>query len=65
MKPLDATLATQEAQIKGYCMMKGWQPPTLFIERSVSGSSPLTERPQGQKLLAALQRFAAGSTSRR
>ena len=34
-------------------MMKGWQVAQLFVERGVSGSVPLADRPQGRKLLAA------------
>jgi putative DNA-invertase from lambdoid prophage Rac len=48
-----ASLAAQQRQITGYCMMKGWQVAQLFVERGVSGSVPLADRPQGRKLLAA------------
>lgn len=34
-------------------MMKGWQVAQLFVERGVSGSVPLADRPLGRKLLAA------------
>jgi putative DNA-invertase from lambdoid prophage Rac len=47
------SLAAQQRQITGYCMMKGWQVAQLFVERGVSGSVPLADRPQGRKLLAA------------
>jgi putative DNA-invertase from lambdoid prophage Rac len=48
-----ASLAAQQQQITGYCMMKGWQVAEFFIERAVSGSVPLADRPEGQRLLAA------------
>ncbi|MGC2778458.1 MAG: recombinase family protein [Bradyrhizobium sp.] len=49
------SLETQQQQIVGYGMMKGWQIAEFFIERGVSGSVPLAERPEGQRLLATLQ----------
>jgi DNA invertase Pin-like site-specific DNA recombinase len=49
------SLETQEQQIKGYCMMKGLQVAEFFVEAGVSGSVPLAERPEGKRLLAALQ----------
>jgi DNA invertase Pin-like site-specific DNA recombinase len=48
------SLETQRQQIIGYCMMKGWQVAEFFIEAGVSGSVPLADRPEGQRLLAAL-----------
>lgn len=48
-----ASLAAQQQQITGYAMMKGWQVAEFFIERAVSGSVPLADRPEGQRLLAA------------
>jgi len=48
-----ASLAAQQQQITGYCMMKGWQVAEFFVERAVSGSVPLADRPEGQRLLAA------------
>jgi hypothetical protein len=38
-------------QITGYAMMKGWQVADFFIEAGVSGSVPLTERPEGRRLV--------------
>ncbi|WP_161491329.1 MULTISPECIES: recombinase family protein [Bradyrhizobium] len=35
--------------------MKRWQVDEFFIEGGVSGSVPLANRPEGQRLLAALQ----------
>jgi DNA invertase Pin-like site-specific DNA recombinase len=45
---------TQRHQITGYAMMKGWEVAEFFIDRGVSGSLPLIERPEGQHLLAAV-----------
>jgi putative DNA-invertase from lambdoid prophage Rac len=50
------SLATQRQQITGYAMMKGWQVTEFFIEAGVSGSVPLAERPEGQRLLASAKR---------
>jgi putative DNA-invertase from lambdoid prophage Rac len=49
------SLDTQRQQITGYAMMKGWSVAEFFIEAAVSGSVPLADRPEGQRLLAALQ----------
>lgn len=49
------SLDTQRQQITGYAMMKGWPVPEFFIEAGVSGSVPLADRPEGQRLLEALQ----------
>jgi DNA invertase Pin-like site-specific DNA recombinase len=46
------SLDAQQQQITGYAMMKGWQVTEFFVERAVSGSVPLAERPEGQRLLA-------------
>jgi putative DNA-invertase from lambdoid prophage Rac len=45
----------QQRTIHGYAMMKGLQIDRLFVERGVSGSKPLSERPEGAALLAVLQ----------
>ena len=37
-------------------MMKGWAVAECFIDAGVSGSVPLAERPEGQRLLALLKR---------
>jgi putative DNA-invertase from lambdoid prophage Rac len=47
-----SSLETQQQQIYGYCMMKGYELTEHFIERGVSGSIPLADRPEGQRLLA-------------
>jgi putative DNA-invertase from lambdoid prophage Rac len=49
------SLDSQQQQITGYCMMKGWTVAAFFVEAGVSGSVPLADRPEGQRLLAALQ----------
>jgi putative DNA-invertase from lambdoid prophage Rac len=47
-----SSLASQQQQIAGYAMMKGWQIAEHFVERGVSGSTPLADRPEGRRLLA-------------
>jgi putative DNA-invertase from lambdoid prophage Rac len=47
-----SSLASQRQQIAGYAMMKGWQIAEHFVERGVSGSTPLADRPEGRRLLA-------------
>ena len=49
------SLDQQKQQITGYAMMKGWQVAEFFVEAGVSGSVPLADRPEGQRLLAVLQ----------
>jgi putative DNA-invertase from lambdoid prophage Rac len=46
------SLNTQRQQINGYAMMKGWQVSRFFNEAGVSGSVPLAERPEAQRLMA-------------
>jgi putative DNA-invertase from lambdoid prophage Rac len=46
------SLAAQQQQIAGYAMMKGWEIDEHFVERGVSGSVPLADRPEGARLLA-------------
>jgi DNA invertase Pin-like site-specific DNA recombinase len=50
------SLDIQKNQISGWAMMKGWQVTEVFVEECVSGSVPLCERPDGQRLLAVLQK---------
>jgi putative DNA-invertase from lambdoid prophage Rac len=50
-----SSLASQQQQITGYTMMKGWTLTECFVEAGVSGSVPLADRPQGQRLLAGLR----------
>ena len=49
------SLAVQRRQIEGYATMIGVEAPKFFIEEGVSGTKPLSDRPAGQELLAALQ----------
>ena len=49
------SLDTQKQQITGYAMMKGWAIAEFFVEAGVSGSVPLADRPEGERLLATLQ----------
>jgi DNA invertase Pin-like site-specific DNA recombinase len=50
------SLAAQQQQIAGYAMMKGLTIAEHFIERGVSGSMPLADRPEGARMLAAVGR---------
>ena len=45
----------QRQQVMGYAMMKGWQVSEFFVEGGVSGSVPLADRPEGRRMLAAVQ----------
>jgi putative DNA-invertase from lambdoid prophage Rac len=47
------SLQTQQQQITGYCLMKGFPDPEFFIERGVSGSVPFAERPEGRRVIEA------------
>ena len=49
------SLGVQQRQIKGYCDMHNLGAPSYFIEEGVSGSKPLSERPVGRELIAALK----------
>src|SRR3954452_8149555 len=49
------SLDVQQRQIGGYAMMKGLEIGRVFVERGVSGSPRLTERPPDAALLAALE----------
>jgi putative DNA-invertase from lambdoid prophage Rac len=50
-----SSLASQRQQITGYAMMKGWQVADFFVEAGVSGSVPLADRPEGERLLTTLR----------
>src|SRR5918993_5260499 len=47
------SLGAQERTIQGYAMMHGLKLDRVFVERAVSGSRPIAERPEGAKLMAA------------
>lgn len=49
------SLAVQRRQIEGYAQMQGFTLTKVYIERGISGSRPLDQRPQGSALLAALK----------
>jgi DNA invertase Pin-like site-specific DNA recombinase len=49
------SLEVQQRQIAGYAQMHGLIVEKTFIERGVSGSKPLAERPAGSALIGALQ----------
>jgi putative DNA-invertase from lambdoid prophage Rac len=49
------SLGAQQQSVEGYAMIHGLNVDHVFIERGVSGSKPLAERPEGSKLMAALK----------
>lgn len=49
------SLGAQERTIRGYAMMNELGVDAMFIERGVSGSKPLSERPEGARLLQAVK----------
>jgi len=49
------SLGTQQRVIDGYAMMNGLTLDNIFVERCVSGSKPVGERPEGARLLAVLK----------
>jgi putative DNA-invertase from lambdoid prophage Rac len=49
------SLGVQERQLQGYVTMQGMKLDRVFIERGVSGSIPLADRPEGAAMLAALE----------
>jgi DNA invertase Pin-like site-specific DNA recombinase len=46
------SLDVQQRTIAGYAQMHGFSLDQMFVERGVSGSRPLAERPEGARLLA-------------
>lgn len=50
------SLGTQERKIKGYAMQHELDVEQIFVEKGVSGSVPLQERPVGGQLLIKLQK---------
>jgi DNA invertase Pin-like site-specific DNA recombinase len=48
------SIYTQRQAVAGYAVARGWQVAEFFVDRGVSGSVPLTERPEGQRLLASV-----------
>jgi putative DNA-invertase from lambdoid prophage Rac len=49
------SLEEQIRRIEGRALEQGWQLAETFIERGISGSVPLGDRPEGARLVAALQ----------
>lgn len=49
------SLDVQERQIAGYATMQGLTLDRVFVERGVSGSKPLNERPEGAAMLSLLR----------
>jgi DNA invertase Pin-like site-specific DNA recombinase len=49
------SLGQQERAIAGYALMNGLTVERVFVERGVSGSRPLAERPKGKEMLDALR----------
>jgi putative DNA-invertase from lambdoid prophage Rac len=49
------SLAVQQRMLEGRCLQDGVTMDRIFVERAVSGSVPLGERPQGRELLAVLK----------
>jgi putative DNA-invertase from lambdoid prophage Rac len=49
------SLGAQERTLRGYALMQGLAIDQVFVESGVSGSTPIVERPEGAKLLAALR----------
>lgn len=49
------SLDVQQRTIAGYAMMHGMAIDSVFVERGVSGSKPLAERPEGAALLASVK----------
>lgn len=49
------SLDVQQRTLAGYALMHGLTVDRMFVERGVSGSVPLADRPQGAMVLAALK----------
>jgi putative DNA-invertase from lambdoid prophage Rac len=49
------SLGAQQRTVEGYAMMHNMPVDHVFVERGVSGSKPLSDRPEGAKLLAILK----------
>lgn len=50
------SLGVQERMTAGYCLMHGMEITGTFVERGVSGSVPLHDRPEGARLLDGLSK---------
>ena len=49
------SLEEQTRRIEGRVLEQGWEIAEVSIERRISGSVPLGDRPEGARLLAVLQ----------
>lgn len=49
------SLCVQERQLQCYATMRGMKLDRVFVERGVSGSIPLADRPEGAAMLSILQ----------
>jgi Resolvase, N terminal domain len=49
------SLGAQQRVIEGYAMMNGITLDKIFVERGVSGSKPLGERPEGTRLTVSVR----------
>ncbi|OAN48319.1 recombinase family protein [Magnetospirillum moscoviense] len=49
------SLDVQRRQLEGYALMHGMALDTVYVERGVSGSKPLGERPEGGRLISMLK----------
>src|SRR4051794_34747769 len=50
------SLGGQQRRVEGYAQMHDLSVDQHFVEKGVSGSVPMSDRPEGAKLLARLQR---------
>lgn len=46
------SLGVQERQIQGWCLIQGVDLTEIFIEAGVSGSVPISKRPDGKRMMA-------------
>jgi putative DNA-invertase from lambdoid prophage Rac len=46
------SLAVQQRQIEGWCLMQGYDLTETFVESGVSASIPIASRPEGSRLMA-------------
>jgi DNA invertase Pin-like site-specific DNA recombinase len=49
------SLPAQERRVAGYAMLHDWSVDAVFVERGVSGSVKLADRPEGAKLLSVVK----------
>lgn len=49
------SLTTQERQVRAYAELHGMRLNGVFVEKGVSGSLPLNDRPEGARLLAGMR----------